>query len=57
MDDDSVSVVKVPGLFLVGYGASASTIGATRAGRAAAVGAARLLAERETAERRPVAAR
>ncbi|MFJ6417772.1 flavin-containing monooxygenase [Paeniglutamicibacter sp. NPDC091659] len=57
MDDDSVSVVKVPGMFLVGYGASASTIGATRAGRAAAVGAARLLAEPNLAERRPVAAR
>ncbi len=54
MDDDSVSVVKVPGLFLVGYGASASTIGATRAGRAAAVGAARLLAERKPPK--PVAA-
>lgn len=45
MGEDSVSVVKVPGLFLVGYGASASTIGATRAGRAAAVAASRLLAE------------
>lgn len=47
MGEDSVSVSKVPGLFLVGYGASASTIGATRAGRAAAAGAARLLAARE----------
>lgn len=37
---DGVSVVKRPGLFLVGYGASASTIGATRAGRRAAVQAA-----------------
>ena len=57
MDDDSVSVVKVPGLFLVGYGASASTIGATRAGRAAAVGAARLLAGAAPAVRQPAAAR
>jgi cation diffusion facilitator CzcD-associated flavoprotein CzcO len=42
MGEDSVTVAKVPGLFLVGYGASASTIGATRAGRAAAVAAGRL---------------
>ena len=47
MDTDSVSVLKVPGLFLVGYGASASTVGATRAGRAAAAGAAGLVKERE----------
>lgn len=40
MGDDSVTVTKVPGLFVVGYGASASTIGATRAGRAAAVAVA-----------------
>lgn len=40
MHADGVSVAKRPGLFLVGYGASASTIGATRAGRRAAVGAA-----------------
>lgn len=40
MGEDGVSVERVPGLFLVGYGASASTIGATRAGRRAAVGAA-----------------
>lgn len=46
MGEDSVSVAKVPGLFLVGYGASASTIGATRAGRAAAVGASALLEQR-----------
>lgn len=46
MGTDSVSVAKVPGLFMVGYGASASTIGATRAGRAAAVGASALLAGR-----------
>lgn len=40
MARDGVSVVRMPGLFLVGYGASASTIGATRAGRRAAVQAA-----------------
>ncbi|MDR2255301.1 MAG: NAD(P)/FAD-dependent oxidoreductase [Arthrobacter sp.] len=39
MADDDVSVVGAPGLFLVGYGPSASTIGATRAGRRAARGA------------------
>ncbi len=36
MADDDVSVVVEPGLFLVGYGRSASTLGATRAGRRAA---------------------
>lgn len=36
MADDDVSVVVAPGLFLVGYGRSASTLGATRAGRRAA---------------------
>lgn len=36
MADDDVSVLKAPGLFLVGYGRSASTLGATRAGRRAA---------------------
>ncbi len=36
MADDDVSVAGAPGLFLVGYGPSASTIGATRAGRRAA---------------------
>ncbi|MFC0248355.1 flavin-containing monooxygenase [Citricoccus parietis] len=41
MAADGVSVAKSPGLFLVGYGASASTIGATRAGRRAAVEAVR----------------
>lgn len=40
---DSVSSAKQPGLFFVGYGASASTIGATRAGRAAALAALRML--------------
>lgn len=36
---DGVTVVKQPGLFVAGYGASASTLGATRAGRAAAMAA------------------
>ncbi|MGD6978437.1 MULTISPECIES: NAD(P)-binding domain-containing protein [Citricoccus] len=43
MERDGVTVAKMPGLFLVGYGASASTIGATRAGRRAAVQAAACL--------------
>lgn len=34
---DGIRVLKEPRLFLVGYGASASTLGATRAGRDAAV--------------------
>lgn len=37
MADDGVTAVRMPGLFLAGYGASASTLGATRAGRKAAV--------------------
>ncbi|MBQ1444194.1 MAG: NAD(P)/FAD-dependent oxidoreductase [Renibacterium sp.] len=40
---DKVLVRKEPRLFLVGYGASASTLGATRAGRSAAVAALRYL--------------
>jgi cation diffusion facilitator CzcD-associated flavoprotein CzcO len=36
---DGVHVAREPRLFLVGYGASASTLGATRAGRAAAAAA------------------
>ncbi len=36
---DGPRVVKLPELFLVGYGESASTLGATRAGRAAALAA------------------
>ncbi|WP_240629640.1 FAD-dependent oxidoreductase [Specibacter cremeus] len=36
---DGVKVVREPRLLLVGYGASASTLGATRAGRAAALAA------------------
>lgn len=39
VERDGVTVPAQPGLFLVGYGASASTIGATRAGRKAAVAA------------------
>lgn len=38
---DGVSVVKEPRLFMVGYGASASTLGATRAGRDAALAVVR----------------
>lgn len=38
--EDGVAAVAVPGLFFVGYGASASTLGATRAGRKAALAAA-----------------
>jgi len=40
---DNSTVVKRPGLFMAGYGASASTLGATRAGRRAAKGVARHL--------------
>lgn len=40
---DDVSVAAAPGLFLVGYGPSASTLGATRAGRRAARGVSRIL--------------
>lgn len=43
MGTDGVSVVREPRLFLVGYGASASTVGATRAGRAAAIAATKEL--------------
>ena len=39
VEQDGVTVPAIPGLFLVGYGASASTIGATRAGRRAATAA------------------
>lgn len=41
MEQDGVAVSRMPGLFLVGYGASASTVGATRAGRKAAVASLR----------------
>ncbi|WP_290852680.1 FAD-dependent oxidoreductase [Gordonia sp. (in: high G+C Gram-positive bacteria)] len=50
MADDDVSVVKAPGLFLVGYGRSASTLGATRAGRRAAKAAADATADAELVE-------
>lgn len=40
---DGVKVLKEPRLLLVGYGASASTLGATRAGRAAALAALELV--------------
>lgn len=43
IDKDGVTVTAKPGIFLVGYGASASTIGATRAGRKAAVAAIRYI--------------
>lgn len=42
---DRVRVRKESRLFLVGYGASASTVGATRAGRASALAALEYLAE------------
>lgn len=42
--DDDVTVLRQPGLFVVGYGASASTLGATRAGRRAALAASRMTA-------------
>lgn len=45
MADDDVTVQKVPGLFLIGYGPSASTIGATRAGRRAAGSAVKYSAD------------
>ena len=41
---DGVQVVREPRLFLAGYGESSSTLGATRAGRAAALAVSRLLA-------------
>lgn len=47
--DDDVSLVKEPRLFVVGYGPSASTLGATRAGRRAARGTLRLLRDRAAA--------
>ena len=43
MGRDGVTVSRLPGLFLVGYGSSASTVGATRAGRKAAVASLRRL--------------
>ena len=41
----AVTAVRDPRVQLVGYGPSASTIGANRAGRAAAIAVARSLAE------------
>lgn len=53
MADDDVSVLKAPGLFLVGYGRSASTLGATRAGRRAARAAVRYTSlERDAKDRK-----
>lgn len=49
LDDDGVSVNGQPGLFLTGYGASASTLGATRAGRRAALKALRYVDSFESA--------
>lgn len=49
MADDDVAVSAAPGLYLVGYGPSASTLGATRAGRRAARGALALSAPEATA--------
>lgn len=46
MGEDGVTVERVPGLFMAGYGASASTLGATRAGRKAAMAALRFDADR-----------
>lgn len=43
VEQDGVTVPAAPGVLLVGYGASASTIGATRAGRKAAVAAIKSL--------------
>lgn len=41
LEADDVTATQQPGLFFTGYGASASTLGATRAGRRAAVRAIR----------------
>lgn len=46
---DGVRVVREPRLLMVGYGESSSTLGATRAGRAAALAAVQLLTAREQA--------
>ncbi|MEX5271608.1 FAD-dependent oxidoreductase [Kocuria sabuli] len=48
---DGVRVLADPRVLLVGYGASASTLGATRAGRAAALEALRLLGAGELTHR------
>ncbi|MHA7263617.1 NAD(P)-binding domain-containing protein [Arthrobacter sp. TMN-37] len=44
---DGVRVMREPRLLMVGYGASASTVGATRAGRAAALAALEVLGSRD----------
>ena len=44
---DGVRAVREPRLFLVGYGESSSTLGATRAGRAAALAAVQALSRQE----------
>lgn len=51
---DAVSASDLPGLYFVGYGASASTIGATRAGRKAAAAAVNYLSRVNTGDRDPV---
>ena len=43
----SVRVMREERLLMVGYGASASTVGATRAGRAAALAALKVLGSRQ----------
>lgn len=48
---DGVHVLRDPRVLLVGYGASASTLGATRAGRRAALAAAKLLTSDKAAQR------
>ncbi|HXD29340.1 MAG TPA: hypothetical protein VN621_11355, partial [Arthrobacter sp.] len=57
MAADSVTVVREPRLFLVGYGASASTLGATRAGRAAALAALRSVQAGASPDQRELEAR
>ncbi|NVC22258.1 MULTISPECIES: FAD-dependent oxidoreductase [Kocuria] len=52
---DGVRVLRDPRVLLVGYGASASTLGATRAGRAAAREAVRLLSAAPDGKQRPAA--
>jgi NAD(P)H-nitrite reductase large subunit len=52
---DGVRVLRDPRVLLVGYGASASTLGATRAGRAAAREAVRLLSAAPAGKQRPAA--
>lgn len=46
---DGTTVVRDPRVQLAGYGPGASTLGATRTGRAAALAALRLVRERATA--------